>query len=63
MRLLSASGHPNILRLHELFIGNMNFYIVMELALGGSLLGVMKRRETLFDRREIRCIMRQLLDG
>lgn len=63
MRLLSAGGHPNILRLHELYIGNQNFYIVMELALGGSLLSVMKRREVLFDRSEIRVIMRQLLDG
>ena len=32
MRILSAGGHPNILKLNELYIGNQNFYIVMELA-------------------------------
>ena len=59
MRILQSVGdHPNILQLHELFIGNQNFYIVMELAKGGSLLSCMKKRETLFERYEIRTIMR-----
>lgn len=63
MRMLSAEGHPNILRLHELYIGNQNFYIVMELAQGGSLLSVMKNQENLFNSSEIQLIMSQLLEG
>lgn len=63
MRILSAGKHPNILRLHELYVGNQNFYIVMDLAKGGSLLSVMKRRETLFSHTEIKLIMQQLLEG
>lgn len=58
MRVLSAGSHPNILKLHEFYVGNENFYLVMELAHGGSLLSVMKKRETLFNRSEIRIIMR-----
>lgn len=32
MRMLETGNHPNILNIHELFVGNANFYIVMELA-------------------------------
>ncbi|KAM3137052.1 hypothetical protein pb186bvf_010780 [Paramecium bursaria] len=63
MRLLSENPHINILQLKELYIGNQNYYIVMELARGGSLLSMMKRRQQLFNRQDIRIIMRQLLDG
>lgn len=63
MRLLASGQHPNILNLRELYIGNSNFYIVMDLAQGGSLLSVMKKRETLFERKEIKLIMKQLLEG
>ena len=45
MRLLSENPHINILQLKELYIGNQNYYIVMELARGGSLLSMMKRRQ------------------
>ncbi|CAD8131531.1 unnamed protein product [Paramecium pentaurelia] len=63
MRILSEIKHQNILQLHELYIGNQNYYLVMELAKGGSLLSLMKKRQTLFSRADIRTIMKQLLEG
>ncbi|CAD8114022.1 unnamed protein product [Paramecium primaurelia] len=63
MRILSEHKHKNILQLNELYIGNQNYYLVMELAKGGSLLSLMKKRSTLFSRNDIRIIMRQLLEG
>ncbi|CAD8165825.1 unnamed protein product [Paramecium octaurelia] len=63
MRILSEQKHDNILLLHELYIGNQNYYLVMEMAKGGSLLSLMKKRQTLFSRSDIKLIMKQLLEG
>ncbi|CAD8084498.1 unnamed protein product [Paramecium primaurelia] len=63
MRILSERKHDNILQLHELYIGNQNYYLVMEMAKGGSLLSLMKKRQTLFSRQDIKLIMKQLLEG
>lgn len=58
MRILETGSHPNILKLHELFLGNNNFYMVMELACGGSLLSVMSKRDILFEKNDIKIIMK-----
>ncbi|CAD8068401.1 unnamed protein product [Paramecium primaurelia] len=63
MRILSEQKHDNILQLHELYIGNQNYYLIMEMAKGGSLLALMKKRQILFSRKDIKLIMKQLLEG
>lgn len=46
MRCLSP--FPNIVNLHEVYEGNNNIYLIMDLAEGGSLFNEMKSRKYLF---------------
>ncbi|DAZ97858.1 TPA: hypothetical protein N0F65_003285 [Lagenidium giganteum] len=38
-----AGGHPNVLRVHGVFVANDNMHIVMDLCDGGDLFGIVQR--------------------
>lgn len=42
MEILKKLDHPNIIKLFEVYISEDNYYIVMELCEGGSLLRWLK---------------------
>lgn len=51
MRALTP--HEQIVNLHEVYEGDNNIYLIMDLAEGGSLYNEMKNRKYLFSRKEI----------
>jgi len=51
MRKLSP--HQGIINLYEIYEGDNNIYLVMDLAEGGSLYNEMKARSNQFTRKEI----------
>jgi calcium-dependent protein kinase len=54
MRALSP--HNQIVNLHEVYEGDNNIYLIMDLAEGGSLYHEMKNRKYLFSRKEIQMV-------
>lgn len=50
--------HPLVVNVHEVYEGDSNIYIVMDIALGGSLYTEMRKRTTLYTRREILLVKR-----
>ena len=61
MRALSPQN--NIINLYEVYEGDNNIYLIIDLAEGGSLYNEMKTRKYLFSRKEIQQIMRNLLEA
>lgn len=51
MRALSP--HSLVVNLHEVYEGDNNIYIIMDIAKGGSLYSEMRKRSTLYNKREI----------
>ena len=54
MRVLSP--HSQIVNLHEVYDGENNIYLVLDLCEGGSLLSEMKERENLFQKQDIKIV-------
>ena len=48
MRVLSP--HSSVINIHEVYEGDNNIYIVMDLANGGSLYSEMKKRNSLYSK-------------
>ncbi|CAD8080155.1 unnamed protein product [Paramecium primaurelia] len=61
MRILSP--HEQIINLIEVYEGDNNIYLIMDLAQGGSLYKEMKNKLTLYSRKEVQKIMYQILSG
>ncbi|CAD8177070.1 unnamed protein product [Paramecium octaurelia] len=61
MRILSP--HEQLINLIEVYEGDNNIYLIMDLAQGGSLYKEMKNKLTLYSRKEVQKIMYQLLSG
>ncbi|CAD8187024.1 unnamed protein product [Paramecium pentaurelia] len=61
MRILSP--HKSLINLIEVYEGDNNIYLIMDLAQGGSLFKEMKNRINLYNRVEIQKIMYQILSG
>lgn len=54
IRIMRAlSPHSQIVNLNEIYEGDNNIYIVIDLMRGGSLYSEMKNRTSLYSRREI----------
>lgn len=51
MRILSP--HDHLINLKEVYEGDSNIYLIMDLATGGSLYSEIKNRKTLFSRAEV----------
>lgn len=51
MRTLSP--HSLVVNLHEIYEGDNNIYIIMDIAKGGNLYAEMKKRSTLYNKKEI----------
>jgi serine/threonine protein kinase len=45
--------HPLVVNLHEVYEGDNNIYIIMDIASGGNLYSEMRKRTTLYNRKEI----------
>jgi len=41
--------HPLVVNLHEVYEGDNNIYIIMDIAVGGSLYSEMRKRMTLYN--------------
>ncbi|CAD8101191.1 unnamed protein product [Paramecium sonneborni] len=61
MRILSP--HKSLINLIEVYEGDNNIYLIMDLAQGGSLYKEMKNKINLYNREEIQNIMYQILEG
>ncbi|CAD8111067.1 unnamed protein product [Paramecium sonneborni] len=61
MRILSP--HEQLINLIEVYEGDNNIYLIMDLAQGGSLYKEMKNKLTLYSRKEVQKIMYQILSG
>ena len=57
-----CQGHPNIIRLHEVYTDELHVYIVMELMRGGELLDRLKMRHS-FTEAEASAIFQQLVSA
>lgn len=47
---------PKVVNLHEIYEGDNNIYLIMDLANGGSLYNEMKERKKLYSRKEIQIV-------
>ncbi|CAD8093716.1 unnamed protein product [Paramecium sonneborni] len=61
MRILSP--HKSLINLIEVYEGDSNIYLIMDLAQGGSLYKEMKNKTNLYKREEIQNIMYSILQG
>ncbi|CAD8080710.1 unnamed protein product [Paramecium primaurelia] len=61
MRILSP--HKSLINLIEVYEGDNNIYLIMDLAQGGSLYKEMKNKISLYKREEVQNIMYQILSG
>ncbi|CAD8064889.1 unnamed protein product [Paramecium sonneborni] len=61
MRILSP--HTQIVNLHEVYDGDNNIYLILDLCQGGSLLTEIKKRQCKFDDYEIQQIMENILSA
>ncbi|CAK89787.1 unnamed protein product (macronuclear) [Paramecium tetraurelia] len=61
MRTLSP--HRSLINLIEVYEGDNNIYLIMDLAQGGSLYKEMKNKVSLYSREEVQNIMYQILSG
>ena len=57
-----CQGHPNVIRLHEVFTDELHVYLVMELMRGGELLDRLKKRHS-FTEAEASTIFQQLVSA
>uniref|UniRef100_A0A8C1HDX2 Ribosomal protein S6 kinase n=1 Tax=Cyprinus carpio carpio TaxID=630221 RepID=A0A8C1HDX2_CYPCA len=57
-----CDGHPNIVKLHEIYHDQLHTYIVLELLQGGELLERIRRKQH-FSETEASCIMRRLVSA
>eukprot|EP00118_Oscarella_pearsei_P013359 m.106142 g.106142 ORF g.106142 m.106142 type:complete len:311 (+) comp37252_c0_seq4:709-1641(+) len=57
-----CQGHPNIVKLVDVFHDELHFYVVMELCRGGELLQRIRRKKN-FTEKEASVIMKKLLDA
>ncbi|KAM3143589.1 hypothetical protein pb186bvf_004351 [Paramecium bursaria] len=56
-------NHNRLVNLHEVYEGDNNIYLIMDLAEGGSLYSEMKNKNNLYSRASVQLIMKQILDG
>ncbi|KTF81143.1 hypothetical protein cypCar_00030315 [Cyprinus carpio] len=57
-----CDGHPNIVKLHEIYHDQLHTYLVLELLQGGELLERIRRKQH-FSETEASCIMRRLVSA
>ncbi|RXN10446.1 ribosomal S6 kinase alpha-5 [Labeo rohita] len=57
-----CDGHPNIVKLHEIYHDQLHTYLVLELLRGGELLERIRRKQH-FSETEASCIMRRLVSA
>ncbi|KAJ3824695.1 kinase-like domain-containing protein, partial [Lentinula raphanica] len=63
-RLISASGHPNIVSFHDVFYDHTFVYVVLDLCSGGDLFGAITDRKVFHQNTElIKSVFVQLLDA
>lgn len=58
-----STQHPNIVRCHSVEVVEDAVWIVMDYCEAGSLADVMSRKKSTFSERDIRQIMRQILEA
>ena len=61
IEILKVCQHPNIIRMFEVFESKENFYLVMELCLGGDLFSYMRRRANCISEERAREIIYDIL--
>lgn len=54
MRVIAPG--PKVINLHEIYEGDNNIYLIMDLADGGSLYNEMKTRKQLYSRKDIQIV-------
>ena len=62
LAILKEIDHPNVMRIYELFRDEVNYYLIMELMIGGEMFERIKAK-TSFSEREAAQYMKQILSA